>query len=282
MKKVQAHPCIYSYPDYREYLRDYFACMKKETPFFSHRYFCSLAGFRTSGAIKLVIGGKRNLSRESILKISSAIGLCRGEHDYFESLVMANQAKDPRERKKHLLHLKQLKGGVPIERIDGAKHQFFSEWRHAVVREMVELPGFDGDPEWIAKRIWPGVAAAKIGESLVLLERLGFIERDARGKWHSTAQAITTENELASETVAEFNRAMIRNAMLASLMLPRSKREISGVTLRISDDSYRQIKQRIVKFKKELLETAIADEGSDRIYQLNIQLFPLMEDAERS
>jgi uncharacterized protein (TIGR02147 family) len=256
--------------------------MKKETPFFSHRYFCSLAGFRTSGALQLVIGGKRNLSRESIMKISTAIGFCRGEHDYFESLVMANQAKDPRERAKHLLHLKQLKGDVPIERIDGAKHQFFNEWHHAVVREMVELPGFDGDPDRISKIIWPRVAASKIRESLVLLERLGFIKKDARGAWHSTAQAITTENEVASETVAEFNRAMIRNAMLASLILPRSKREISGLTLRISRDCFRQIKQRIVHFKKELLETAVADDDSDRIYQLNIQLFPLMEDAERS
>jgi uncharacterized protein (TIGR02147 family) len=280
MKKLIGHPNIYSYQDYREYLRDYFAFMKKEKPFFSHRYFCSLAGFKTSGALKLVIDGRRNLSRESILKISSAIGLCRAEQDYFESLVLANQAKDPRERKKLAFHLKQLKGGAPIERIESAKHQFFKEWHHAVVREMIELPGFDGDPEWIALRIWPRVATSKIRESLILLERLGFIKKDARGKWRATAQAMTTENELTSENVAEFNRAMIRNAMLASMMLPRSRREISGVTLRISQDCFRHIKQRIVHFKKELLEMAVADEGSDCIYQLNMQLFPLMDDIE--
>jgi uncharacterized protein (TIGR02147 family) len=173
-----------------------------------------------------------------------------------------------------------LKGGVPIERIDCAKHQFFKEWHHAVVREMVELPGFDGDPEWIALRIWPRVATSKIRESLALLEKLGFIKKDARGNWRATAQAMTTENELASEQVAEFNRAMIRNAILASMMLPRSRREISGLTLRISQDCFRRIKQRIVLVKKELLDMAVADEGSDRIYQLNMQLFPLMEDTE--
>jgi uncharacterized protein (TIGR02147 family) len=281
MEKSHTLPCVYAYTDYRKYLRDYFSHMKRVKPFFSHRYFCALAGFKTSGALKLVIDGKRNVSRDSIIKISAAVGLSRGEHDYFESLVLANQSKEPRERKNLLLKLKQLKGGLPIVRIDGAKHDLFDEWHHAVVREMVELPGFDGSPEWIAKRIWPRVVPSKIRESFALLKRLGLIEKNAGGKWHSTAQAITTEIELASEPVSKFNRAMIRNAMLASLLLPRPEREISGVTLRISRDCFRHIKQRIVQFKKELLETAIVDEGSDRIYQFNMQLFPLSEDAER-
>jgi uncharacterized protein (TIGR02147 family) len=278
MNNKPALPRLVSYTDYRKYLHDYFCCMKKEKPYFSHRYFCTLAGFKTSGAIKLVIDNKRNLSRESIVKISTAIGHSREEYDFFETLVLANQATDPQQRRKLLLRLKKLKNELPVTLIDEAKHVFFNEWHHAVVREMIELPDFTGEPEWIAKRIWPKVDVVKINESFSLLAGLGLIKKDRHGTWRGSAQALTTEPELASEMVADFNRAMIRNAMLASHLLPRQQREISGTTLRISRTCYKEIKQRIVRFKRELLEAAIADVNSDRIYQLNIQFFPLMEE----
>ena len=55
----------------------------------------------------------------------------------------------------------------------------------------------------------------------------------------------------------------------------RKNREISTLTLGISRDGFNQIKERIRSFRKEVIEIARNDENEDRVYQCNLDLFPL-------
>jgi uncharacterized protein (TIGR02147 family) len=52
-------------------------------------------------------------------------------------------------------------------------------------------------------------------------------------------------------------------------------RDISTLTLSISESSLQRMKEKIRECRRELLEIAKADEHADRVYQLNLQLFPL-------
>ncbi len=271
-------PSIYNFIDYRKFLAAYFTVKKREKPYFSHRYFCKEAGFKTPSVIKLVIDGKRNLTRTSLIKVSRAIGFSKSEHAYFETLVLYNKAREADEKRDYLFRLAQLRGLTPPALIEHSKHAFYREWYHTVVRECLEIACLSQSPEALAQRIWPRISSDKIKDSIRLLENLGLIAKNKKGKYHLQNQTITTEDELDSEFVAHFNREMIRIALQASLIFPRQKREISGVTLRISKESFKEIKKRIAIFKKELLYLAIKDKDSDWIYQLNFQLFPLLID----
>jgi uncharacterized protein (TIGR02147 family) len=269
---------IYEFSDYRKFLSEYFKLKKKEKPYFSHRYFCQEAGFKTPSVIKLVIDGRRNLTRTSLLKVSRAVGFDKNEHAFFETLVLYDKAQDADEKRNYLFKLAELKGLTTVAFIEHSRHAFYKEWHHTVVRECLEIAGFSQSPEAMAKRIWPRLSADTIRDSIKFLERMGLIRKDKKGKFRLQHQTIATEDELDSEFVADFNREMIRAALRASLVFPRQKREISGVTLRISREGFKEIKRRIANFKKELLCLALKDKDSDGIYQLNFQFFPLLTD----
>jgi uncharacterized protein (TIGR02147 family) len=267
---------IYKFIDYRKFLSEYFNRKKKEKPYFSHRFFCKEAGFKTPSVIKLVIDGKRNLTRTSLIKVSHAIGFNEHEHAYFETLVLYDKTRDPDEKRDYLFKLAELKGLTSPRIIERSRHGFYQEWYHTVVRECLAIPGLTQFPEALAKKIWPRISPDKIRDSIALLYSLGLTENDKKGAFRQKNRTIATEDELNSEFIANFNRDMIRIALQASLTFPRQQREISGVTLRISRPCFKEIKKRIANFKKELLDVAIKDKDSDQIYQLNFQLFPLL------
>ena len=61
---------LYSYIDYRKYLKDYYTDKKENTRYFSFRYFADKAGINSPGFIKDVLEGKRNLTNRATEKFS--------------------------------------------------------------------------------------------------------------------------------------------------------------------------------------------------------------------
>ena len=93
---------IFLYSDYREFLRDYYQSQKNAVPKLTFRLFAQKAGFSSPSFQKLVMDGKKNLTMESILKISRALRLNKKAEEYFKVLVFFNQGKTV-EDKKHFL-----------------------------------------------------------------------------------------------------------------------------------------------------------------------------------
>jgi uncharacterized protein (TIGR02147 family) len=174
---------ILDYLDYREFLRDYYVEQKRSKPCFSHRYFCRRAGFKTSNVLKLVMGFKRNLSRTGIIKFTRALGLTRREGRCFETLVLYNQARDPKEKSAYLSELLDMKRKAEVRLIGEENYGIYSKWHHMVVREMMELPGYDGTEEWIARRICPSIGAKSVRESIDVLGKARLLRKDQRGRW---------------------------------------------------------------------------------------------------
>ena len=64
---------VLKYIDYRLYLREYYTDRKKNQRGFSYRWFNQKAGFSSPVYLKLVMEGKRNLTKSSIAKFSLAL-----------------------------------------------------------------------------------------------------------------------------------------------------------------------------------------------------------------
>ena len=77
---------ITEYEDYRLYLRDFYE-ERKKTSVFSWREFAKLAGFSSSGYLKLVCDGKTRLSKIGAVKVAPAMGLAGFQADYFCLMV---------------------------------------------------------------------------------------------------------------------------------------------------------------------------------------------------
>ncbi len=89
---------IYSFTNYRTFLKDYFAIKKEDNPHFSFQIFANKAGIKARDHILRVMNCQSNLSYEGCIKFASAMDLPEKEADYFVSMVLFNQAKSHDEQ----------------------------------------------------------------------------------------------------------------------------------------------------------------------------------------
>jgi uncharacterized protein (TIGR02147 family) len=59
--------------------------------------------------------------------------------------------------------------------------------------------------------------------------------------------------------------------------LPKEERDISAVTVSLSEDAAGMVRWELAQLRKKILSLAQTDSSHERVYQCNLQLFPLSE-----
>ncbi len=267
----------YSYLDYRELMRDRFAELKSKRRGVTHRSLSKKAGFASPNFLKLVMDGKRNLTTESIRKVCSAYEIEGREAEFFAQLVEFNQAKDIAAKDMAYERMKVLRRDLPLKRLEHSQFDYLKNWYVIAIREMVGLKDFREDPEWIRSRLNGKVSLSEVKQSLKLLERLGLVRRDAKGRLQQNQATLTTGDEVASVGVYRFHQGMMKKAEEALHGTHPDFRDISSVTVPLSKNKFQEIKQRLQQFRKEILALAKEDAAADVVYQFNMQFFNLSE-----
>ena len=265
---------VYDYLNYREFLRDWFAEKKATNPSFSHRLFARLAGFKTSNFLHLVMTGKRNLTRDSIAKVTRALKLRRREKEYFEHLVLFSQATAMREKNRHLSELTRLRKAVSYREINRDLHDYIANWVNPVVRELACMVDNPDDPETLAQRIAFHTTPGTVAGALRLLQRLGMLVRNPDGTFRQADPLLSTGPGTAAVAAAQYHQGAIARASEALERFPPSEREIVGLTIGVSRKTFEKVRRRMWELRQEVLSMA-DDPDAEKVYQLNIQLFPL-------
>ncbi len=268
-----------TFDDYRMYLRTLVSYRKRTMPQFSYRFFARQAGFSSPSFLKLVIEGKRNLSRDSIAKFARGLKLNKQEREAFETLVCFCQAGTDSEKHYYYGKLRQFKqsAGVLAE-MTKAQYDVYSLWYAMPIREMLALPDFQEDPEWIGKRLRPNVKPAKVAVALELLLRCGLVIRDGSGRLQQADRKLAAVKYVQTLAVRNYHRAQLKSAVNALETVPVDKRNITSVTVAITDAQYQVVCERIAAFQRELLD-AIEDTSTDdsekkEIHVLGFQVVP--------
>lgn len=154
--------------------------------------------------------------------------------------------------------------------------KFYGKWYHSVVREVVTLLDFNDDFALLASELCPPITAADAHDSVRLLERLGFLERDEKGLYHQTDNVISAKPGATEAFVIEkFQCEMLRMALAAFDTVRRNDRMSASTTFSISKATFELFKMKTREFRKELLEIARLDDEPDRAYQFTFNLFPV-------
>lgn len=267
---------LYSYMNYRDFLRDWYAQEKAKKRHFSFRYFARIAGLSSSGFLKMVMDGERNLSASSINQFIRGLKLNRREAAFFEALVLFNQAVNEQERDLYFERLVSLKPPVKLTGLAKDQYEYFSQKHFVIIREMVALPHFQEDPEWIAKRIRPPLKAREVEYAIEVLSRLGLLKRDPEGKLIQADSSLTTPAEVHEVEIYQFHQAMLSEAKEAMLKVLPELRDITSLTIPIPRKSLGMIKEKIKAFREEIIH--VINQGEPdyfEVYQLNMQLFPV-------
>lgn len=267
----------FQYLNYRKLLKDLYEERKQKQSFFSYRYIAQKVGFSSAGFFTNIIQGKRNISPEYIFKFAEVFKLKKAETEYFELLVNFDQAKDHSRKRfyfeKILAHKKSK-----VKVTDAQQYEFYSVWYYTAIRELIDIYPFKGDFDDLARRVSPPIRPAEAKKAIELLENMKLIRKNEEGIFEQTDTFISTGYEAQSVAITNFLMGMADLAKEAIDRYPREKRDISALTLSLSEDGYKAINERLKSFRRELFEIVREDKKNkrqDRVYHLNFHVFPL-------
>jgi uncharacterized protein (TIGR02147 family) len=271
---------VHEYLDYRAYLRDYYSAKKAESRAFSYRSFARKAGVSSPNYLKLVIDGKRNLSTRMAERFAKACGLDPENARYFVCLVSFSQAATSADKAKEYAKLTSFRSYRRAHKLDLAHAAYYGDWYMPVIRELAAFRDFREDPTWIAEQLLPAISRTQAARALETLMALGLLVRDEHGRLVQADVLVSTGPETTGLHIAAFHRAMTSRALESIDLVPKEERDISSLTLGLSRGGLNAFKQRLQRFRRELLELS-ALEDAEQVVQVNFQLFPLSRSPKR-
>lgn len=273
-----------SFADYRLYLSELYKLVKADQKSYSYIKFTSQLGLGNCNALYLIIHKNRPLTVKAAKKIAQHLGLKDKEKKYFLKLVEYQGITDPGQRRKVFSEMLAIKSSCLSKQLTKQNLEFFSQWYHSAIYELLGFPHSSHDPKWIGKQLKPHVPPGKVAESLKLLENLGLIQYDdALGRLNPTEEVISTGAEIRGIVFKTYHNQMIELGQRALSMERGSNRDISAVTISVSQDKMNEIKKLTGQFRKDLLALAEQQDcDKEQILQVNIQVFPLTEAQKKS
>lgn len=264
---------VLEYQNYREYLSAAFA-ERKARAGFTWREFAKLAGYASPVYLKLVADGKSSLSELGVERVASALGLSGKELAYFRLLVRFNHEKDAGAKKALFVELRQIAESCKVAVLGADQFDYYQDWYNPVLRELAPAMSAASEDEMAAK-LQPAVSPAKVRKSLALLCKAGLLKQDSEGRWQQTDHNITSGSEVSSLAVRGMHSQMGALALDSLESVPTAERDISGLTLGLSAQGFERAREELREFRRRLVEIAQADAAAERVYRLNLQLFPL-------
>lgn len=265
---------VFAYFNYRDYLRDYFSHRKSVNRRYSHRAFARKAGYNSSGLYLLLVGGKQNLTRALIPKFARAMELNPRETEYLEHMVDFTHGKTAAEKQ---ASFDRMIGLLPPSALNIGREQrdYYATWHNVAVRESLSVLDVGDDYRALADFICPPLKVTQAKKAIKLLDSLGLIGRNKAGHWKATVASLASTPELGVVTIHRFQKDMMELGKAALERFDREERNIASSTLSLSKLGFERLSLKLDVLLKEIAELARSDENEDRVYQLNLQLFPL-------
>ncbi len=267
-------PSIFDYTDYRRFLQDYYTWAKQNKRGFSHRSFLSNAGMSGPTYLKRVMEGLHDLTKTSTQKFAKALELSHTEGEYFESLVGFNQAKTPGEKDQHFSRLMALRPARSQTTLERTQYDYYQNWYNIAIREMLAFLPYKNNSAEFSRRLTPQVPPGKVKKAVELLQSLGLLTQTPEGLRASKA-LLKTDPNMESLFLPRFHQSMAKLGVEALERFHKTERYFSGTTISISPEVYEVVVEKIRAIRRDILEHVQADASPDRVYHLNMQLFPL-------
>jgi uncharacterized protein (TIGR02147 family) len=269
-------PDVFQYIDFRKYLQDYYLKKKVLDRGFTHTYICHRLGQKNAKSyFNNVVKGRIDITATFIDRFISLLELNSDEAKFFRALVNYNQTRSPNEKEFFFDQLVRL-NKTPHQVVDANAYAYYKEWRHSVVRALLDIIDFKDDYKSLTSRLFPRLTIREARDSITLLKQTGLIKQDERGFWKPTDKVLVTGDFIKDAIVKQFQIKCLdlaKNALADDTY--KMKRNIT-MTVSLSEKGYERISKRIMQFKSEVRSIIHKDEVSaNRVYHINLNLFPL-------
>ena len=267
---------IVEYTDYREFIRDYYD-ERKRCSAFTWREFAKAAGFSSAVYLKYVSEGKKNLSIGAAGSVAGAMGLAGFEYAYFVLMVSYAHAKGDEAKRAAFEERCALARAHKVRVLGKEEFDYFKSWKNPVIRELApHMPG--AKPLEMAHACRQEISAAEVAETLDFLVKADLLKKDGRGNYSQTDKSVSMGSVDAVPVAARDMQRQMGEFALKALDLPLSERDMSGLTLGLTRQAYERVRKELAECRRRIVAIATEDEATERVYRLNLQLFPMSED----
>ena len=185
------------------------------------------------------------------------------------------QAATLGERNQHYARITGYQSYRNAHKLDLAHAAYYSAWYMPAIRELAARSDFRSEPAWIAQQLVPVISTTEAARALETLLELGLLVRETDGRVHQADVLLSTGAETRGLHIASYHRTMMQRAMESLDLVAPHQRDISSLTPCLGEQGLRAFKERVQRFRKELLELSALETAPEQVVQINFQLFPL-------
>lgn len=278
-------PELSQFLNYREYLKSYYLFRKKSSERdirpYSYQVFSAGANIKSPNYLKMIIEGRRNLSDDMIGKFAKALALSKDQIEEFRLLVLMNQSDDTAARNVYLKSLSELRVEQKLKsgEIDRKTWEKIPNWTAWVIFAMIDQHGVQWRMADIKKILRPKASEDEIEKAVNGLIASGEISQELDGTLKKVRQSEAPE-EIPVALVRKLQAQLMYLGLESLYQEAPTEREFGTLTLSLTKDEFEEIKFKLRQMRKAIhKDNSLARMKStgERVYQLNIQLFPVTE-----
>lgn len=280
-------PSLSDCMDYRKFLADFYEHKKDQTKNhfrpYSYAHFSAAADIKSPNYLKMIIEGKRNLSDDMVSKFAKAMSLNKEQGEELRLLVNFNQAEDPANRNFALKALSEFRVEQKLKQgaIDRKTWEKVPNWVAWVLYAMVDQEGVKFDVASLKSLLRGKASDSEIESALNSLFESGELVKDLEtGEVKKTRSMIENSEEVPVALVRKLQAQLMYLGLESLYQDAPTEREFGSLTLSMTKKEFEELKFKLRQMRKGLTkDNSIARMGAkgERVYQLNIQLYPVSD-----
>lgn len=278
-------PTLSDYMNYRSFLADFYKYKRQSSKgslrTYNYAVFSAAANIKSPNYLKMIIEGKRNLSDDMIGKFGKALGFNKEQTEEFRLLVHFTQATDPADRNLYLKKLSEHRVTVKLKsgEIDRKTWEKVPNWVAWIIYAMVDQEAVSYDTATLKTLLRGKASEDEIETALTGLLISGELRKDeVTGELKKGRSLIESPEEVPVALVRKLQSQLMYLGLESLYQDHPADREFGTLTMSLTKAEFEEIKFKLRQMRKSLhKDNSIArmkDKG-ERVYQLNIQLFPV-------
>jgi uncharacterized protein (TIGR02147 family) len=267
-------PDIYSYHDYRDFLRDHFEFLRLSRGV-SVRALCKSAGL-SHGYFSLVLKRQRSFSRKSLAKILPHIGLIQSESEYLYQLTVLADSSSTEERNRVFQSLKRLNEYKTNHPKEFETYKYLESWLNVAIRELTLTTNFKNDATWIQKHLNFPARISEIEDSIKFLIEHDLV-KEKGNKLMPTDRNLQCVGGVFQLSLKNFHNSMLQLNQQALDRISKKEREQIGYTMALPKDQMAEVRSILEEAKNKIkaLEEKNKSRANDTVYHVNLSAFPI-------
>jgi uncharacterized protein (TIGR02147 family) len=284
-KNLAELPNVSDYLDYRLYLHDFYLYKKHITKNdlrpYSYQLFSAAANIKSPNYLKMIIEGQRNLSDDMIGKFAKALSLNKDQTEEFTYMVKLSQAEDTSERNIYLKKISEVRVEQKLKsgEIDRKTWEKIPNWVAWILYAMIDQEGISFTTKNLKDLLRGKASEQEIEASLNSLLASGEIKKDpTTGEIKKSHSLIESPEDIPVALVRKLQTQLMYLGLESLYQDAPQDREFGTLTMSLTKDEFEDIKFKLRQIRKSIhKDNSIArkEKKGERVYQLNIQLFPV-------